>query len=100
MKLENELKDLKCDLKAKDEQLIKLSIKEGELNGKDQVIATLNSNIEKMQHQLDSRRDCHIHDNPLQRVVDELIAKNIELEDKLKVLQEKSVQELQGTEEQ
>ena len=53
-----------------------------------------------MQHQLDSRRDCHIHDNPLQRVVDELTAKNIELEDKLKVLQEKSVQELQGTEEQ
>ncbi len=45
-KLEGELKDLKIELKAKDERIKKLSEKEGELRAKDELIATLNLNIE------------------------------------------------------
>ena len=46
-KLEGELKDLKKELKAKDERINKLSEKEGELRAKDELIATLNLNIVK-----------------------------------------------------
>ena len=79
-KLESEIKDLKNDLKAKDSQVINLKLKEGELKGKDEVIATLNRNIEKIQQQLDALRECHNHENPLQSVVDSLTAKNLDLE--------------------
>ncbi len=46
-KLEGELKDLRNDIKAKDEKINKLTLKEGELRAKDELIATLNLNIEK-----------------------------------------------------
>ena len=57
--------DLTNDLKAKDAQIIKLSSKEGELKGKDELISTLNMNIDKLQQQLDALRDTHNHENPL-----------------------------------
>jgi hypothetical protein len=67
-------------LLSKDERIIKLTLKEGELRGKDELIASLNLNIEKLQQKLDAPRDCHSHDNPLQSVVDSLTAKKLELE--------------------
>ena len=94
-KLEGELKDLRNDLKAKDAQINKLSSKEGELRGKDELIANLNLNIEKLQQQLGALRECHNHENPLQNVVDALTAKNVELEVELKSFKEKAAQELQ-----
>jgi hypothetical protein len=63
-------------------------LKEGELRGKDEVIASLNHNIENLKKQLDALRECHNHENPLQKVVDELTAKNLELQASLKSLQE------------
>ena len=75
-KLEGELKDLRKDLKAKDDRIIKLSEKEGEVRAKDKLIASLNLNIDKLQQKLDALRDCHNHDNPLQSIVDSLTAKN------------------------
>jgi prefoldin subunit 5 len=63
-------------------------LKEGELRGKDEVIALLNHNIENLKKQLDALRECHNHENPLQKVVDELTAKNLELQASLKSLQE------------
>ncbi len=57
--------DLTNDLKAKDAQIIKLSSKEGELKGKDELILTLNMNIDKLQQQLGALRDSHNHENPL-----------------------------------
>ena len=89
-KLEGELKDLRKDLKAKDDRIIKLSEKEGEVRAKDKLIASLNLNIDKLQQKLDALRDCHNHDNPLQSVVDSLTAKNLELEAQLKSFQEKA----------
>ena len=89
-KLEGELKDLRKDLKAKDDRIIKLSEKEGEVRAKDKLIASLNLNIDKLQQKLDALRDCHNHDNPLQSLVDSLTAKNLELEVKLKSFQEKA----------
>ena len=71
---------------AKDVLINNLKLKEGELKGKDDLIAALNRNIDKLQHQLDARNDCHIHDNPLQTTVDDLTAKNIELKAQLKSL--------------
>jgi uncharacterized coiled-coil protein SlyX len=56
------------------------------LEGKDETIAALNRNIDKLQHQLDAlthRGDCHNQENPLQKIVDQLTAKNLELEAKL-----------------
>jgi len=53
------------------------------LEGKDETIAALNRNIDKLQHQLDAlthRGDCHNQENPLQKIVDQLTAKNLELE--------------------
>ena len=83
-KLESELKDLKNDLKAKEDRINKLTSIEGELKGKDkgkdEHIASLNANIDKLQQQLGALRDCHNHENPLQSVVDTLTAKNLELE--------------------
>ncbi len=70
-------------------------MKEGELKGKDELIATLNRNIEKIQQQLDALRDCHNHDNPIQSVVDDLTAKNKDLEIQLKSIREKAALELQ-----
>ena len=48
-KLEAKLMDLTNNLKAKDAQINKLSAKEGELKGKDELISTLNMNIDKLQ---------------------------------------------------
>jgi DNA repair exonuclease SbcCD ATPase subunit len=79
-KLESELKDLRNDLKAKDERIIKLTLKEGELRGKDELIKSLNVIIEKLQQKLDALRDSHNHDNPLKSDVDSLTAKKLELE--------------------
>jgi peptidoglycan hydrolase CwlO-like protein len=73
------LKDLRNDLKAKDAQINELKLKEGELRGKDEVITSLNRNIEDLKHQLDGLRECQNHKNPLQSVVDDLTAKNLEL---------------------
>ena len=39
--------------------------KEGEIKGKDEVIASLNSNIENFKQQLDALRDNHNIENPL-----------------------------------
>ncbi len=57
--------ELENDLKAKDAQTIKLTSKEGELKGKDELISSLNMNIDKLQQQLGALRDCHNHENPL-----------------------------------
>jgi predicted RNase H-like nuclease (RuvC/YqgF family) len=80
---------------AKDAQIKELTLKEGELRGKDEVITLLNRNIETLKQQIDALRECHNHENPLQRVVDELTAKNLELQVSLKSLQEKAEKELQ-----
>jgi hypothetical protein len=56
------------------------------LEGKDETIAALNRNIDKLQHQLDALThcdDCHNQENPLQKIVNQLTAKNLELEAKL-----------------
>ncbi len=56
------------------------------LEGKDETIAALNHNIDKLQHHLDAlthRGDCHNQENPLQKIVNKLTAKNLELEAKL-----------------
>jgi hypothetical protein len=56
------------------------------LEGKDETIAALNRNIDKLQHELDAlshHDDYHNQENPLQKVVDQLTAKNLELEAKL-----------------
>jgi hypothetical protein len=65
---------------AKDAQINELKLKEGQLIGKDEVIIQLNRNIELLKQQLDALRECHNHENPLQSVVDELTAKNLELQ--------------------
>ena len=52
-----------------------MSKKEGELKGKDDMIASLNKNIDKLQSQLDAlahRGDFHNQVNPLQAKVDNL----------------------------
>jgi hypothetical protein len=64
-------------LEEKDAQIIKLSMKEGELKGKDEFIATLSLKIEKLETAL---HECHHHSNPLQTLVDDLTTKNLELE--------------------
>ena len=46
--------DLRDELKAKDSQINIFMQKEGEINGKDEVIASLNSNIENFKQQLDA----------------------------------------------
>jgi hypothetical protein len=69
-------------------------LKEGQLSGKDEVITSLNRNNEVLKQQLDALRECHNHENPLQKVVDELTAKNLELQVSLKSLQEKAEKEL------
>jgi len=48
-KLEARLKELTNDIKAKDAQIIKLSSKEGELKGKDELISSLSMKIDKLQ---------------------------------------------------
>jgi hypothetical protein len=56
------------------------------LEGKDKTIAALNRNIDKLQHELDAlshRGDCHNQENSLQKIVNQLTAKNLELEAKL-----------------
>lgn len=45
---QSEIAKLRTDISAKDTVISKLSLKEGELKGKDEVIATLNRNIEKL----------------------------------------------------
>jgi len=57
--------DLRDELKAKDSQINIFMQKEGEINGKDEVIASLNSNIENFKQQLDALRDNHNIENPL-----------------------------------
>ncbi len=47
-KLENELKGVRNDLKAKDDRINKLTLKEGELRGKEKLITALNANIENL----------------------------------------------------
>ena len=69
-------------------------MKEGELRGKDETIASLNHNIEHLKKQLDALRECHNHENPLQKVVDELTAKNLELQASLQSLQEQAEKEI------
>ena len=61
-------------MKAKDGQINNLKLKEGELKGKDEVIATLNRNLDKLQQQIDALHDCYNHNNPLQSIVDNLTA--------------------------
>jgi hypothetical protein len=48
-KLEGQLKELNNNLKAKDDRIIELSKKEGELKVKEEMISSLNLNIEKLQ---------------------------------------------------
>ncbi len=81
-----EISELKNEIKAKETDIDKLKQKEGSLEGKDETIAALNRNIDKLQHELDAlshRDDYHNQVNPLQKVVDQLTAKNLELEAKL-----------------
>lgn len=63
--LKTEIKDLRDELKAKDSQINIFMQKEGEIKGKDEVIASLNSNIENFKQQLDALRDNHNIENPL-----------------------------------
>ena len=84
-KNEKEIAELKQDLKAKDVQIYDLKQKEGKLQGKDDMISQLTVNIEKLQQQLALAHHggCHEKEeevNPLQSIVDDLKAKNIELE--------------------
>ena len=88
------MKDLRNDIKSKDAQINELKLKEGELKGKDEVITSLNRNIEDLKHQLDGLRECHNHKNPLQSFVDELTARNLELQASIKSLQENAENEL------
>jgi hypothetical protein len=71
-----------------------LKLREEELRGRDEVITKLKDNIKKIQLQLDALRDCKNQENPLESLVDDLKAKNIELQVSLKSLQEKADQEL------
>ncbi len=60
-----------------------LKIKEGLQEGRDETVAALNRNIESLKHQLDSLNhldDCRNHQNPLQKMIDDLLAKNQVLE--------------------
>ena len=66
-------------MKAKDDVINVLKQKEAELKSKDDFIATLNRNIEKLQYQLDARIVSPMHENPLLRDIDDLTAKNNEL---------------------
>jgi Na+/phosphate symporter len=43
-----EIAELKTDIKAKEVQIQRLILKEGELKGKDELIANLNKNIDKL----------------------------------------------------
>jgi Na+/phosphate symporter len=43
-----EIAELKTDIKAKEVQIQSLKLKEGELKGKDELIANLNKNIDKL----------------------------------------------------
>lgn len=63
--LKTEIKDLRDELKAEDSQINIFMQKEGEIKGKDEVIASLNSNIENFKQQLDALRDNHNIENPL-----------------------------------
>ena len=57
------------------------------------MIATLNRNIDKLQHQIDALThcgDCQNQENPLQKIVDQLTAKKLELEAKLMQMTEKA----------
>ena len=45
-----EITELKNEIKAKETEIKNLKQKEGELKGKDDMIATLNRNIDKLQH--------------------------------------------------
>ena len=47
-KLERELMDLRNELQAKDDLIIKLTLKEGQLQGKDELIASLNLKIDHL----------------------------------------------------
>ncbi len=67
-------------MKAKDTQINNLKLKEGELKGKDEVIATLNRNLDKLQQQLDTLYESFNQNNPLKSIVDNLTAQNLEVE--------------------
>ena len=43
--IQNEISTLRTDISAKEAQINELKLKEGEIRGKDEVIATLNRNI-------------------------------------------------------
>lgn len=93
-----EIAELKADIKAKDVQIQSLMLKEGELKGKDELIANLNKNVDKLQIQLGEQShhgECHSNVNPLQSVIDTLTAKIYELENEIKSLKEKAAKELQ-----
>lgn len=75
----------------------KLKLKEGELKGKEEIIANLNEKFDKLQ----SKFDPYPHDddfrnriNPLQSVVDNLTSKIIELENEIKFLKDIAAKEL------
>jgi Na+/phosphate symporter len=88
-----EISELKTEIKAKDVQINNLKLKEGELNGKQEMIASLNARINEQQQSLDAlahRGDCHNQENPLQAIVDNMAAKNLELEAKLMQMTEKA----------
>ena len=91
--MNKEITELKNEIKAKDSEIKNLKQKEGELKGKDDMIASHNRTIYKLQHQIDGlthRGDCHNQENPLQKIVDQLTAKKLELEAKLMEMTEKA----------
>ncbi len=76
----------------------KLKLKEGELKGKEEIIANLTEKFDKLQSKFDPNAhddDFRYRINPLQSVVDILTHKIIELENEIKSLKEKAAQELQ-----
>ena len=74
-KLENEIK-------AKDAQINSLKLLEGKLQGKDETIAKLNDLLSqlKVDAKIEHSDDNHQHVDLLKKTIDELTAKNIELE--------------------
>jgi hypothetical protein len=88
------LKDRRNYIKGKDAQINELKLKVGELRGKDEVIKLLNRNIEDLKHRFEGFLEYHNQNNQPQTVVNELTARNLELQVSLKSLQEKAEKEL------
>ena len=71
-----EISELKDDIKSKDTEIKNLRQKEGELKGKEEMVASLNLRINQLQNQVEalSLRDCHNQENQFKAIVEKLTA--------------------------